>query len=93
MNATNAAKHGALSTPKGTVSLNWSLDTRNHPPLLTVLWEEDGGPPVTKPKTTGLGSALIALGIPNARVDREFRPHGVVCKIELPLPPRPVDPD
>ena len=91
--ATNAAKHGALSTPKGAVLLKWSLDTRNHPPLLTVLWEEKGGPPVTKPNTIGLGSALIAGGIPNARVEREFRPHGVVCKIELPLPSRPVDLD
>ena len=91
--ATNAAKHGALSTPKGAVSLKWSLDNRNHPPLLTVVWEEKGGPPVTKPKAMGLGSALIAGGIPNAAVEREFRPHGVVCKIELPLPFRSVDTD
>jgi two-component system CheB/CheR fusion protein len=91
--ATNAAKHGALSTSKGTVSLKWSLDTGNNPPLLTVVWEEKGGPPVTKPKTTGRGSALITGGIPNARVEREFRRHGVVCKIELPLPLRPVDSD
>jgi two-component system CheB/CheR fusion protein len=91
--ATNAAKHGALSTPKGTVSLKWSLHTRNNPPLLTVLWEEKGGPPVTKPNTSGLGSALIAGGIPNARVEHEFRRDGVICKIELPLPPRSLDGD
>jgi two-component system, chemotaxis family, CheB/CheR fusion protein len=91
--ATNAAKHGALSTSKGTVSLTWALNSRNNPPLLTVLWEEKGGPPVSKPKTTGLGSALITGGIPNARVEYEFRRHGVVCKIELPFPIRATDPD
>jgi two-component system CheB/CheR fusion protein len=91
--ATNAAKHGALSTLQGAVSLKWSLDTRNNPPLLTVLWEEKGGPPVINPKATGLGTALIKGGVPNARVEHEFRPDGVVCKIELPLPPRSLDTD
>jgi two-component system CheB/CheR fusion protein len=91
--ATNAAKHGALSRAKGTLSLKWSLDSRNKPPLLVVLWEEKGGPPVTEPKKRGLGTALITGGIPNARIEHEFRRHGVVCKIELPLSPRPVDTD
>ena len=91
--ATNAAKHGALSRAKGTLSLTWSLDSRNNPPLLVVLWEERGGPPVTEPEKRGLGTALITGGIPSARVEQEFRRHGVVCKIELPLPPRPVESD
>jgi two-component system CheB/CheR fusion protein len=91
--ATNAAKHGSLSRAKGMVSLKWRLEFRNNTPLLVVLWEEKGGPPVTEPKKSGLGTALITGGIPGARVEQEFRRNGVVCKIELPLPPRPIEPD
>jgi two-component system CheB/CheR fusion protein len=91
--ATNAAKHGSLSGDKGTVSLTWLLDSRNNPPALAVLWEERGGPPVTVPNNRGLGTALITGGIPSARVEQEFHRDGLVCKIELPLPPRSKDPD
>ena len=91
--ATNAAKHGALSRAKGTVSLSWSLKSGNNPPLLTVLWEEHGGPAVTKPKASGFGSALIKGGIPSAQVKYEFRRNGVICKIELPLQPAAEDVD
>jgi hypothetical protein len=48
---------------------------------------------VSQPKAKGLGSALIVGGIPNAQVEHEFRPHGVICKIELPLPTGPLDTD
>jgi two-component system CheB/CheR fusion protein len=37
--ATNAAKHGSLSKPKGTVHLGWSVATRSDGPILTVIWE------------------------------------------------------
>jgi two-component system CheB/CheR fusion protein len=84
--ATNAAKHGALSRPGGTVMLRWSMTRRNKTPALTVIWSETGGPPVQPPKTTGFGGVLIENGLPHAVVRREFRPEGLVCTMEIPVP-------
>jgi two-component system, chemotaxis family, CheB/CheR fusion protein len=84
--ATNAAKYGSLSGSKGTVELSWGLNTRSKERLLTVQWQEHGGPPVVEPKATGFGSSLIQKGLPNSKVRHEFRPGGVVCTIELPMP-------
>ena len=83
--ATNAAKHGALSRRRGSVAIKWTL-TRNDPRVLKVVWREQGGPKVQKPTTSGFGSALIENGVPGATVKREFKPAGLICTIELPLP-------
>jgi two-component system, chemotaxis family, CheB/CheR fusion protein len=52
---------------------------------VATVWTETGGPPVKPPKSRGFGSYLIEHGLPEAKVDREFRPEGLVCTIELPL--------
>ena len=83
--ATNAAKHGALSRRRGSVAIKWNLKG-NDPRVLKVVWREQGGPKVQKPTTSGFGSALIENGIPGATVKREFKPAGLICTIELPLP-------
>jgi two-component system CheB/CheR fusion protein len=83
--ATNAAKYGALSQPGGSVVIEWAM-ARNDPRVLNVVWREQGGPPVQQPTTSGFGSALIENGIPGAIVKREFKPAGLICTIELPLP-------
>jgi two-component sensor histidine kinase len=84
--ATNATKYGSLSRRSGTVNLSWSLEAGNDSQVLSVLWQERGGPTVEKPKRSGFGSLLIESSIPGARVEREFRPEGLICKIDLPLP-------
>jgi len=82
--ATNAAKHGSLSLPAGSVKVTWTQETRNNQRFLTLLWRETGGPPVQRPpKTIGFGSTLIEKGIPNATVTREFHPGGLVCAVEM----------
>jgi two-component system, chemotaxis family, CheB/CheR fusion protein len=83
--ATNAAKHGSLSRREGTVNLTWSVNSRNHPHTLKVVWQEQGGPRVTEPRAVGFGSTLIDHVIPGATVVREFRPAGLICTIDLPL--------
>jgi two-component system CheB/CheR fusion protein len=83
--ATNSAKYGSLSGRSGKVNLSWTLNPRNDPPLLTVVWEELGGPIVEAPSRTGFGSNLIENGVPGARVNREFRREGLVCRMEIPL--------
>jgi two-component system CheB/CheR fusion protein len=83
--ATNAAKHGALSRPGGSVNLRWTVETRNNQRVLTVLWTERGGPPVQRPTASGFGGTLIEKSVPHATVRREFHSEGVVCTIEVPL--------
>jgi two-component system, chemotaxis family, CheB/CheR fusion protein len=84
--ATNAAKHGSLSVSSGTVGVSWTVDTRNNPRRLRLVWEERGGPPPGEPKAGGFGSTLIDSVIPGTHVEREFRPAGLVCTIEVELP-------
>jgi two-component system, chemotaxis family, CheB/CheR fusion protein len=89
--ATNAAKYGSLSASSGTVGLSWTVDTGNKPHRLRLVWEERGGPPPGEPKAGGFGSALIDSVIPAAHVEREFRPEGLVCTVEVELPETPED--
>jgi two-component system CheB/CheR fusion protein len=84
--ATNAVRHGAMSHPSGRVNLSWTLNSRNDPPLLTVIWQETDGPAAEQPAASGFGTALIDNAIRGARVRREYRPDGFVCTIEVPLP-------
>jgi two-component system CheB/CheR fusion protein len=87
--ATNAAKYGAWSAPAGRVSLSWSLVPGNPATWLKFVWKESGGPGVKPPTDKGFGSVLIEKGIPQARVNREFKPSGVVCTVEVPLQSTP----
>ena len=54
--ATNASKHGALSTPQGRVQLSW----RKISGATRVTWRETGGPSVAPPTHKGFGSRLIS---------------------------------
>jgi PAS domain S-box-containing protein len=86
---TNAAKYGALSTSNGSVSVNWdkSADERGAAKV-TIVWREQGGPPVAAPARTSFGSSLIRDLIPHelgGTVDLAFEPDGVSCRVEVPL--------
>jgi PAS domain S-box-containing protein len=85
---TNAAKHGALSSPGGSVSVSWDRTSGNAAAVLTVTWNELGGPPIAAPTQSGYGSSLIRDLIPyelGGTVDLTFASDGVCCKIEIPL--------
>lgn len=75
--ASNAAKYGALSRRTGKVALTWTLTTRNHSPLLSVVWQETGGPAVQQPTARGLGTSLIEHGIPGAAVTSRIQARRV----------------
>jgi two-component system, chemotaxis family, CheB/CheR fusion protein len=83
--ATNVAKYGSLSQPKGKVLLSWDLSSRNNPPVLRVQWQEENGPSAAPSRPTGFGTGLIEQGIPRATVRREFGSEGLLCTIEVPL--------
>jgi PAS domain S-box-containing protein len=56
--ATNALKHGALSTPTGRVLISWTID-RGSAPRLQLAWREEAGPPVTQPTSQGFGLTVL----------------------------------
>ena len=53
--ATNARKYGALSSPGGGVTVEWSRGKGG----IDLSWRERGGPPVQAPASDGFGSRLI----------------------------------
>ena len=89
--ATNAAKYGALSTPKGRVEMKWSVTNAGTEPRLSIEWIETGGPRVKPPTRRGFGSGLIERAVAYelaANVVRDFRPEGIRCRIEFALTDR-----
>jgi PAS domain S-box-containing protein len=80
--ATNASKYGALSAPKGKVSLTWGVTEGR----VKLDWREKNGPLVTKPAREGFGTRVIrqlALRQPNGAVDLAYKPGGVRCRLEF----------
>lgn len=54
-----------------------------------VVWREHGGPSVSPPTRRGFGSFLLERTLAqdlDGRVTTEFRPEGLVCSIDAPLP-------
>lgn len=83
--ASNALKHGAMSTPAGKVTITW--DRRDDRLLLD--WRETGGPPVGEEGgEMGFGTTLIrraaALQLGGSAA-LAFDPSGLTCHIELAL--------
>jgi two-component system, chemotaxis family, CheB/CheR fusion protein len=81
--ASNAAKYGALSTPKGRVAVEWRLQSASR---LFVRWSETGGPAVAPPTRQGFGTRVIERVIcsqHNGELRFDWRPQGVVCEIAL----------
>jgi two-component sensor histidine kinase len=82
--ATNAAKHGALSTGTGRVKVSWEVDHDR----LRLRWKETGGPQVSPPERKGFGMRLIERGLSHelsAQVRLQFPPEGVICEWEMSL--------
>lgn len=58
--ATNALKHGAISSPDGKVRVAWTVENgpRNRP-ILICEWREENGPRIVPPQNNGYGLELI----------------------------------
>jgi chromate reductase, NAD(P)H dehydrogenase (quinone) len=88
--ATNASKHGALTSQTGWVEIHWGLlHLDGVGSRLAVLWSEHGGPFVSEPSYKGFGTTLISKALGNACVELSFRPTGVVCHMLLELEQSP----
>ena len=57
--ATNAIKHGALSTPGGNAELRWHVNADEGEQRLYLNWRESAGPVVSPPAMKGFGTRLI----------------------------------
>lgn len=54
----NAAIHGALSVPDGTIAVTWSIRSGGGRRVLELEWRESGGPPYRDDGRSGLGSRM-----------------------------------
>jgi PAS domain S-box-containing protein len=82
--ATNAAKYGALSVPKGQVRVEWS---RTAVGRVVLRWTEVGGPPANPPTHKGFGTQVmeaIMRGRVGGDVRLDWRAQGLTCEIALP---------
>lgn len=86
--ASNAAKYGSLSNPKGQLAVAWVV-TGAPDRRLRLSWTETGGPPVPGPPSQrGFGTTVIERALSfefDAEVERSFASSGVVCAIDLPF--------
>ena len=93
--ATNARKHGALSSPSGCVEIRWDLLPADRAARkLAILWSEHDGPQVNEPQRKGFGLRLITGALTPGRAELSFEPTGVVCRILVDLdhpPPENAD--
>lgn len=81
--ATNAVKHGALSSARGRLRIEWSIVKNGTESVLRLQWRERGGPTVEAPSRQGFGTTLL-----NAVFDKlhlEYEPEGLTCCFELRL--------
>jgi len=81
--ATNAAKHGALSSMTGKVSLTWQL----HPDTLKLHWNEWGGPKIALPLTGSFGLKVIRASIEQQLAGEatfDWNPDGLRCVLSIP---------
>jgi PAS domain S-box-containing protein len=81
--ATNAAKHGALSSVKGKLSLSWQL----RPDALLLNWVESGGPPTSQPSAKSFGLRVIRASIEQqlgGEVTFDWDGGGLRCSFSIP---------
>lgn len=78
---TNAVKYGSLSADGGTVTITWRPDPSGR--LLELEWSERGGPAVVQPTHRGLGWRLLSPNAGLRRVDLDWQPQGLVCRLAV----------
>jgi light-regulated signal transduction histidine kinase (bacteriophytochrome) len=82
---TNAQQHGALSTERGRVSIECTLDPAGEE--IRIRWTETGGPVPASPAAPGTGIDLMVRTIKDdlhGNVDFAFAPEGLCCAVRLP---------
>jgi PAS domain S-box-containing protein len=81
--ATNAAKHGALSSPGGKIALDWQLEGD----ALTLHWAENGGPRIAQPTSRSFGLKVIVASIEQqlgGKSSFDWNSQGLRCVFSIP---------
>lgn len=81
---TNSAKYGALSTRSGRLTIGWQVEDQ----LLTLSWEESGGPLVMTPKSRGFGTRSLLASVESqlgGQAQFDWRAEGLLCRLKVPL--------
>jgi PAS domain S-box-containing protein len=81
--ATNAAKHGALSSMSGKVTITW----KTGPDFLVLHWSETGGPRIAPPPSRSFGLNVIRASIENqlsGKATFDWMPEGIQCTLSIP---------
>jgi two-component sensor histidine kinase len=82
--ATNACKHGALTSPKGGISVCWNGPERGR---VQLQWIERDGPVVKAPQHRGFGHLVITELVAQAlqgKADLAFCSEGIRWELEFP---------
>ncbi|WP_287980660.1 HWE histidine kinase domain-containing protein [Sphingomonas sp.] len=89
----NAVQFGALAREGGRIAIHWSLDAQGDALRLRLVWDEDvPGGGITPPAGEGFGLELLTRSLHyeiDATVMLDFRPGGLLCAMEIPLPTAP----
>jgi two-component sensor histidine kinase len=82
--ATNAAKYGAFFSPTGLLHVSWNVSQN----VLTIVWDETGGPLVTSVGKAGFGTKLLnsALAAFHGRIEMLFLETGFHCSMRCEIP-------
>jgi two-component sensor histidine kinase len=81
--ATNSAKHGALSSIAGKITVSWTVERSETGFVLKFKWQESEGPPVAVPTQHGFGTQLLKAVFSDVRL--EYPVQGLRCEIDVPL--------
>lgn len=86
--ATNAVKHGALSSPQGRLEVSWDGSETEG---LRLTWQEKSETPPRRSSRQGFGSKLIEGTVRslNGSVDYDYSPGGLKVVLTIPLGLRP----
>jgi two-component sensor histidine kinase len=82
--ATNASKHGVLSSPQGRIMVTWSGPETGS---VRIDWTEQGGQPVAAPQRAGFGHRVITELVPRAlqgRSELDYTADGLRWQLEFP---------
>jgi two-component sensor histidine kinase len=85
--ASNAVRHGALSTAAGRLDVAWRQEADA---CIRFEWVESGGPPVPTPSEIGFGTRLLQSGLAtelgeNASVELDYAAEGFRASIRFRL--------
>ncbi len=95
--ATNAMKHGALSTPEGRIRVRWAIEPRDSSDAtagdaseaqIVFRWDESTSFPLSPPTREGFGTKLLAQSATyelSGEAKLDFRESGLLCVIHIPL--------